>query len=70
MQINDAISICHKKGIHIYPEFKKGYWYIVKEQLGKKPLYGKTPYTLAAINKENKHIVSEAYIYYAYLESI
>jgi hypothetical protein len=70
MQINDAVSICHKKGINIYPEFKKGYWYIVKEQPGKKPLYGKTPHTLAAINKQKNHILSNAYIYYANLESI
>ena len=64
MQINDALSICHKKGIHIYPEFKKGSWYIVKEQDGK-VVKGTNPHTLAAINKQYKHIVSEAYIYYA-----
>ena len=69
MQINDALSICHKKGIHIYPEFKKGYWHIVKEQDGK-VIKGTNPHTLAAINKQNKHIVSEAYIYYANLESV
>jgi hypothetical protein len=69
MQINDALSICHKKGIHIYPEFKKSYWYIVKEQNGK-VVKGTNPHTLAAINKQKNHIVSNAYIYYANLESI
>jgi len=69
MQINDAVSICHKKGIHIYPEFKKGSWYIVKEQNGK-VVKGTNPHTLAAINKQKNHIVSNAYIYYANLESI
>jgi len=69
MQINDAVSICHKKGIHIYPEFKKGSWYIVKEQNGK-VVKGTNPHTLAEINKQKNHIVSNAYIYYANLESI
>ena len=69
MLINDAVSICHKKRIHIYPEFKKGYWHIVKEHNGK-ILKGTNPHTLAAINKQKNHIVSNAYIYYANLESI
>jgi hypothetical protein len=64
MKINDAVSLCHKNGIHIYPELKKGSWYIVKEQDGK-VIKGTNPHTLAAINNQKKHIVSEAYIYYA-----
>ena len=64
MQVNDAVSICHKKGIYIYPEFKDGYYYIFKEQNGK-IVKGTNPHTLAAINNQKKHIVTMAYIHYA-----
>jgi hypothetical protein len=68
MQVSQAVSICHKKGIHIYPELIKDSWYIFKEHNGK-IVRGTNPHTLAAINNQKNHIVSKAYIHYANLES-
>ncbi len=64
MQVNDAVSICHKKGIYIYPELIKGSWYIFKEHNGK-IVKGTNPHTQAAINNQKNHIVTMAYIHYA-----
>lgn len=50
MEINQAINICLKKGIKVYPEFIKPYWRVAVKNKGKIKISDK-PHTSKTINQ-------------------
>lgn len=60
MEISDAISICIRKGVKVYPIIESGF-FLVEISRGKTVKKGTIKHTTKTINKA----IEQTYIYYA-----